>query len=355
MKTTKKQQLGFSLVELMIASLMGLILTYSVLQIYLAQTQLYKASNSQDLIQSNENAISNLLIPLIRSAGFVGCGSIATSISNLNAGGPKPIGDINTSPTMMIGYNGSGGSFTITQSNAPNSSNANNWTPALDASLVGNAQQGSDVIVMLGPTPDSFPVGISTIDSGSSFLVIQNATGLTLTAGQFAAVSDCGKSIVFQISGVAGTNISHNAGAGVSSNSSSTFPINFQVGAQLVPLQQTALFIGQGQGGQSALMIATLNGNAWNIQPLVPGVEFMKIQYGVGVNGVINQYVSANAVTNWANVYSVRVGLLISGQRGSGSLTTQQYQVLDTQVTTPNDNRLRHVYELTVTLRNSVS
>lgn len=87
MNINYRLQQGFSLVELMIATLVGLILTYSILQIYLAQTQLYKASNSQDLIQSTENAISNLLIPTIRSAGFAGCGSIITALSSLNAGG----------------------------------------------------------------------------------------------------------------------------------------------------------------------------------------------------------------------------------------------------------------------------
>ncbi|CZH08946.1 Tfp pilus assembly protein PilW [Legionella pneumophila] len=355
MNINYRLQQGFSLVELMIATLVGLILTYSILQIYLAQTQLYKASNSQDLIQSTENAISNLLIPMIRSAGFAGCGSIITAVSILNAGGPRPLGILNTTPTILMGYNGSGASFTITQSNPANSTNASHWSPALDSTLVGNAQQGSDVLVVLGSTSDSYPTGITTIDPGSNTFVVQGTSGMSLTSGMFGAVSDCGKTVIFQITGVAGTTITHDAGAGVLQNASSAFPVNFQTGSQFIPIQQTAFFVGQGQGGQSALMRASLVGNSWTIQPLVPGVEIMKVQYGIGNNGVITRYVSANAVTDWAQVYAIRLGFLIAGQPGSGSLTTRQYNVLDTQITVPADNRLRHVFELTINLRNSIS
>lgn len=261
MNINYRLQQGFSLVELMIATLVGLILTYSILQIYLAQTQLYKASNSQDLIQSTENAISNLLIPVIRSAGFAGCGSIITAVSSLNAGGPRPLGILNTTPTILMGYNGSGASFTITQSNPANSSNASHWSPALDSTLVGNAQQGSDVLVVLGSTSDSYPTGITTIDPGSNTFVVQGTSGMSLTSGMFGAVSDCGKTVIFQITGVAGTTITHDAGAGVLQNASSAFPVNFQTGSQFIPIQQTAFFVGQGQGGQSALMRASLVGN----------------------------------------------------------------------------------------------
>jgi type IV pilus assembly protein PilW len=119
-------------------------------------------------------------------------------------------------------------------------------------------------------------------------------------------------------------------------------------------MQQTAFFVGQGQGGQSSLMRARLVGNSWTIEPLVPGVQIMKIQYGIGSNGVANRYVSANAVTDWSQVYSLRLGFLIEGQQGSGTLSTNQYTVLDTLITVPADNRMRHVFEMTINLRNAI-
>lgn len=354
MKSYGTHQKGFSLVELMVASLIGLIISYAVLEIYLAQSRLYKTSSSQDLIQSSENAIANLITPIIRSAGFTGCGTLSTAISNLNAGGPSPLGTLNTNPTMIMGYNGSGSSYTISENNPANSSNANSWTPSLETTLVGSVSPGSDVVIVFGSAPGSSPSAITAIDPGSSSLVVQSLTGASITAGQFGGVSDCVKTIIFQISGLAGTTITHNSGGGVLQNASSTFPISFQVGSQFVPMQQTAFFVAQGQGGQSSLMRATLSGSSWNIQPLVPGVGIMKVQYGIGTNG-ITRYVDANAVTDWGQVYAVRLGFLIEGQPGSGTLNPGTYTVLETQVNVPADNRLRHVFEITIHLRNALS
>ncbi|MCL9685321.1 PilW family protein [Legionella maioricensis] len=354
MNQNELQQQGFSLVELMVATVISLFISYAVLEIYLAQSQLHKVSNSQAVIQSTQNAIINLVTPIVRSTGFMGCGTLVTAISNLNAGGPNPIATLNTNPIMIIGYSGGGASFTITQDNPANDGNVGNWTPSLEPTLAGKVQKGNDVLIVLGPAPGSFPLAITTIDPGSSFLVVQSSPA-TLTAGQFGAVSDCAKTVVFQITGVAGANINHNGGTGTLENSSSTFPVSFAIGSQFIPLQQTAFFVGQGAGGQSALMRATLVGNNWNIQPIVPGIEFMKVQYGIGSGGNITQYVSANAVPNWAQVYAVRIGFLIQGEVGSGTRASNQFTVLDTQVTVPADNRIRHVFEITINLRNALS
>lgn len=352
MNTTLNQQ-GFSIIELMIATLVGLLLSLAVSQIYLAQSQLYKTSNSQDLIQTTQNAITNLVGPQVRAAGFAGCSTISSAISILNPGGPDPLGSINTTPTMINGYSGGTANFTIS-ANPANSSSASDWSPALDATLVGNVQRGSDVLVVLGAAPNVPPLPITVMNNGSSTLTVQNTTGSSLAVGQYAAVSDCGKTSIFQITGVAGTTITHNAGSGALKNSSNVIPVNYLPGSQFISLQQTAFFVGQGQGGQSALMRATLLNGAWTIQPIVPGVEIMKVQYGIGTNGIITQYVAANAVTNWARVYAVRIGFLIQGQPGSGIINATSFTMMGINFTVPADNRLRHAFEMTINLRNAL-
>ncbi|MFI4962501.1 MAG: PilW family protein, partial [Legionellales bacterium] len=193
------------------------------------------------------------------------------------------------------------------------------------------------------------------IDSGSSTLTLESTNGTSIASGQLAAVSDCSKSLVFAISSINGTTMSHAAGLGSLNNASSSFAINFQPGSQCIPLQQTAFFVGQGPGGQSALMRATLNGNSWTVLPIIPGVEIIKAQYGIGSGGTVTQYLTADAVPDWSQVYSIRLGFLIAGQLGSGSLNTTPYTVLDTSVTAPADTRLRHVLELTIYLRNALT
>lgn len=352
MKNTQRLQ-GFTIIELLVGTAVSLILSLAIVEIYFAQTRLYKTSNSQTLIQSGQNAISNLVTPIIRSTGFSGCGSMLSAYSNLISGGPSPLGSINVNPSMIVGYSGGTSGFTL-PINATNSSSAADWSPALDASLVGSVEKGSDVLVVLGSAIGSAPSGLTAITSGSTTFNVQHIDS-TIVAGQYGVVSDCAKSIVFQITSAGGTTIAHAAGSGALANNSNVFPVAFQVGAQFIPLQQTAFFVGQGLGGQSTLMRAILVNGAWSIQPIVPGVDLMKVQYGVGNNGVITQYVPASGVGNWSKVYAVRIGFLIEGQAGSGQANATNFSVLDIPITVPADNRLRHVFEMTINLRNALS
>ena len=355
MKPNPVLQRGYTLVELLVAMTLGIILIGAVFLVYMAQTKTYRVINSQAGIQNAENAIAALVTPAIRAAGFVGCSTILQPfISNLNAGGPPPLGTLAT-PGMLFGYDANGtagtGTLSITQLNTANDSNAAHWTPNLDASLLSSVEPGSDVLVMFGATPKSQPVTVTSIPAGSTTLTLQDATGLV--AGQLAAVSDCGKTTLFNITAVAGNTLSHAAGAGALANTSATFPVNYN-SPMLIPMQQTALYVAQGQGGQSVLMLATYSSGAWTVLPLVPGVETMQVLYGIGAGGAVSQYVPAGAVTALTTVYSVRLAFLIEGQPGSASASNPtQFMMLGTTVNVPPDSRLRRVYEMTVNLRNA--
>lgn len=344
-----RHQKGFSLIELMISIAIGLLIISAALGVYLAQSQVYKTNVSEASVQNAENAISAFMIPILRSAGFSGCSTVTQVLSTLNAGGPAPLGNINTIATMLIGYSGTSA---LTQYNGANDAIASHWSPSLDTTLAGNAQSTSDVIVILGGMVGSQPMSVTNISSGANSLDVQDATGII--SGQFGAVSDCAKTSIFMITGVGGTTITHAAGSGVLNNATASLGINYAPGAQFMPMQQTAFFIAQGPGGQSTLSMATMTGGTWSIQGLVPGVDMMLVQYGIGSNGSSTQYVTANAVTNWAQVYSLRLGFVIEGQRGSGVAQTQ-FTLLGNALSLPADGRLRHTFEITINLRNAIT
>jgi len=350
-----KMSRGISLVEIMIGLTLGVILSIAIISIYLAQKNTYKTNTGQATIQSSESAIAALVTPTIRSAGFCGCTNVIQALSNLNPGGPPPLGTLDTSPSMIIGYDAAAGTtINISQNNATNSSSSSDWSLGLEASLTGNVQATSDVIVVLGASPGNAPIGVTTYTPGGVSFELQNTNGVT--SGQFGVISDCLKASVFLITGVAGNAISHAAGAGALTNSSDAFTVGYPSGSQFVPLTQTAFFVARDLGGQSALVRATLNGNnTWTIQSLIPGVDTMQILYGIGSNGVPEQYVPASGVTNWAEVYAVRLGFLLGGAAGSNVASPTQFSILGTTVNVPADNRLRHVYEITIHIRNSVS
>lgn len=91
----------------------------------------------------------------------------------------------------------------------------------------------------------------------------------------------------------------------------------------------------------------------------------MQIQYGVSAPGgsTVQRYLDANAVNNlgagglgWGTVHAVRIGLLLSGQQGSGIKSNGNqltYSVLGTTIKLPADSRMRQVFEMTVHLRNA--
>ncbi len=354
MRRLKSSQNGYTLVELLVAMAIGLVLIGGVITAYLVQTQVYKVTNSQAAIQNAENAIAVLVLPVIKSSGFLGCSTTDQPTTNtLNGGAPPPLGAA-TTPGMVFGYDASGtaggGALTLATRNPANDASLADWSPSLDASLTSLVQIGGDVLTLFGPTPNSQPIAVTSIASGSNALTTNGTS--TLSAGQLAAVSDCSKSTIFSATGVAGSNVTHAVSAGTTGNATAAFSVLY-INPQLVPLQQTAFYVGQGLGGQSALMRANYTGGAWVPTPLVPGVQNMQALYGTGSGGVITQYVPASAVSNWLSVYSVRLAFLIEGQAGSGGPNNPTaFDLLGTTVSVTQDGRLRRVYGVTVDLRN---
>ena len=365
------RQNGFSLVELMVALTMGLILLAGTMAIYMSQLQNYKTVSAQGSIQDEENAISGLLIPAIRSAGFFGCSSGALTTWQLAAGAPPPLGVPiipNTSRDIVMGYDytgtsGSGSAYTIAADNAANDPSAANWSPTLTPSLLGAVASGSDVLITLGAASKSQPVGVSSPAPYSASLHVNDASGFQ--AGQFGAISDCGKADVFQVIGPATASAPGTPGVIVIKPNLGN--VLYSSSAQVIPVQENAFFVAQGQGGESVLMQATLQESmggsySWITSgtpaiigvPLVPGVETMQVLYGIGANGVATQYVPAGAVTNWLLVDTVRIGFLLEGRPGSAGVgQNRNYTVLGTTFTVPADTRIRHVFEITINMRNA--
>lgn len=386
---------GFTLVELMVAIAIGLVVLAGIVTVFITQRQVLASSSAQGAIQNADNAVSAILSPALRGAGFTGCGTLAAAGNVINystAATPWVFSRGNfAAPVFGFDANGTdnGGSYTLTALNAANDGNAGDWTPALPASLTGDVEQGSDVLIINGEIPGTHPMGVPVVNQGAvpnqftvynagaanpSATPIQftDANGNPVTAMVSAvAVSDCAKSSIFYPVMASSTALSNPVTVGAGNVTTSIQPV-YQSGVQLAPLQQVAYFVGQTNAGQSALYQATLVGGNWDLQQLVPGVDNMQVLYGVGLNGQTTQYLSARGVAAlqanppsgvtslpfnpWTIVNSVRIGLLVEGGLGSappGGSNPTQWNVLGTAITVPADTRLRHVVTLTVNLRNT--
>ncbi len=68
----KKQQLGLTLVELMIAMVIGLVLVGGVIQIFVANNQTYRVTENMSRVQENGRFVLDNLGKIVRLAGFQG-------------------------------------------------------------------------------------------------------------------------------------------------------------------------------------------------------------------------------------------------------------------------------------------
>lgn len=359
---------GFTLVELMIALALGLIVIAGIVTVFLALGRVSTTALSQASIQNAQNTISAILSPTIRGAGFGGCRTLSGSLSTITPGAGTLVNNYSL-PVQGYDFTGTGGAgaYAITADNAPNDTTVTDWAPQLDASLAPAVipEPGSDVLVVSGAMPGTAPAGVNTISDGApDFVVTDNPVsdvavtlaGLKLPAP--AALSDCGKSVVFMVTAesaaAGGVTVTHDTTG--SANYTATFQPSFPPGVQFVPLQQAAFYVAQSAGGQSALYKAIYTGGTWVATPIVPGVENMQVLYGV-TNAGTYQWLPASDVAlgpGFGAVSAVQLGFLVQGGIGSKPFgPSPPFLILNTSVTVPADSRLRHVFEITVNLRNT--
>jgi type IV pilus assembly protein PilW len=90
-------------------------------------------------------------------------------------------------------------------------------------------------------------------------------------------------------------------------------------------------------------------------EEIVEAVEMMQVRYGVDANldGAIEQYVTADAVGDWARIAAVRVALVTRSPEEYGTeVDNANYIVDDTTFNPVNDRRVRQVFVSTIAIRN---
>jgi type IV pilus assembly protein PilW len=364
-----KRQFGFSLVELMVAITLGLLLTGAVISVFIGSRTAYQSTAGVgDMADSGRFALS-LIGESVRSAGNIACNSAMTATS-------EPTGFVPgfTDAYAQTGVPGQGGiaGFESIGTNPqqaivlpanPVVGAANNWTPNLDVGMTGaipagpgQPVQGSDVLVVRSSVLRVAPV-YTTLDvaPGAATLTV-TPLPVAINNNGYAAVSDCTKSVIFQAAGGAVL------GATAVNLTAGLPGVGFSAGAVVAPLTTTVYYIGTGSDGDASLFrLEQVNGGPGFVpQPeeLVPDVENMQVLYGVDSNPptqTATAYVTADQVGT-LNVVSIQVALLVASPPGAKLVPVPpRFNLLNTQVTVPGDNRSRQVFYATINLRDAVN
>ncbi len=354
-----KQHGGFSMVELMVAIVLALLLTGAVISVFVGSRTAYQATAGVGDMSDSGRFALNLIGESVRSTGNLACNSAMSATSQTLLG-------VNTFPNNfgqgIAGFeaNGTAPAAAIALPAVPAAGAANNWTPNLDPQFTGAAPgpvgapvQGSDVLVLRSSVPRVTPV-YTTADVGPGATnVFVTPIPIAMSPAQYAAISDCTKSVIFQVTAVA-------AGAPSTVTLNAGLPgVGFSAGALVAPLTTTVYYIGTGSDGDSSLWrIEQVNGPGFAApEELVPDVENMQVLYGIDPTGTQTAaaYVTADQV-GATNVVSIQVALLVASPPAAQPLPgAAPYNLLGTLVTAPVDNRVRQVFYATINLRDAVN
>lgn len=351
-----KKQHGFSIVEMMIAMLLGIILIGGMIQIMVGNKGSYSMQEALSQMQESARFAIERISNQGRAAGYYGCTSEIQKTSVLSS---------TTSPFADF-YNGITG-FEGGKDTFP--------------TIINGAKTDTDALIIHSIAVDSPMIVDSHISSNTAFTV-SSAHALNPVATNrpilLAIDANCRQTSLFAMtgpanaSGTATTVLHEQTGSGSPQNCtralrgthtdcSGTPPAsagsNFPSGSRVYALDSAVYYIDDLTRGtnNSALFYRPANGTA---QELVEGIEDMSIRYGVDSDsdGVPNQFVKANDINKtgstfkWSDVISVRIALLLRSQNKlvDGS---QSYK-FDGATQTSTDGHVRQEYTATVMLRN---
>lgn len=304
-RSRTRAAVGFTLIELMVAMLLGLIVIGGVSSVFLANQQVYRSNAALGDVQDNTRMAFELLAQNIREAGLLGCSNNG-QVANVLADGP---------------YN-SGSDWWADWNNALHGYTGAN--PAL-TSGTGSGQQvaGTDSLMLL----NAADLGVSIASQAQATTTFTlNGTNSDLAAGKVMIVCDPGQATLFRASSYDGAaktiGYAQLPSGGTSSINCSTglgYPTvctpvgkayTYGANAQLATEAAGVWYLGNTPGGGTSLYRADVATDTGTVTPqeMVRGVTAMSIGYHVAN---APGYVTASAVNNWNTVDAVRVDLTL--------------------------------------------
>lgn len=279
---------GVTLVELLVALLIGAILTGIALQVFSRSLDVQQTTEAFSRIQQNARFANILLSRDLRQADSFGCSNRDNLNSIVANGGGGPNVDF-TGPAVTGSENPGGASI-----------------------------NGSDTITLRGAGALNTRI---TNDPGAGAQMFLSSTD-GLRAGDLVMVTNCqGEAAggattteVFQVTNVDASNgnIVHAAG-GTPGNTAPPTLANAYTGGTAVSVRQVVYRVATSGATGLPTLQASINGRPF--QDLISDVHSMQIVYGEDTNAddVANRYVPANQVGSMDDVVAVRIQMIVMG------------------------------------------
>lgn len=343
------KQKGLSLIELMIAMLLGILIIASVTQVFLSSNNSNRLNFQLGLMQEAARIAVSSMSNDVRVAGYTGCNR-ETSIGNAllqNSASHEWL----TAEQPIQGLNLS------------------------DTRSKMDAQATSESLLIFKVSPD-IVFSVTHHDTSTSTLTLDRNIGSTLSVGHATAITrqDCSQVALIALSSISGSTVTHTtSGGGDFSNcvnqlkgsfrcydgSTPTGALSFNPG-YLKPLESVSYFVKPDNGLPTLFRKEAGNPTALAI---VDGIEDIRIHYGLDTDndGVANRYISAGDRSfrhaDWLQATSIRIHLLTRSETEilpapAPSPAPPRTYLFDGVQVAQSDRFLRKEYVMTMALRN---
>lgn len=335
-------QRGMTLIEILIAMVLGIFLLGGVIGIFINSKQTYRMQESLSRLQENSRFAVDFISRDIRQAGFFGCFRTTTGTIENNLNTPTNVAWDLSNP--VTGFDNVAASFTT----------------------FANVVVGTDVIIVRGALGGSTPLVTPFTNAAQAFVAPSFDDDCTTPGchiGEILMVADCDKASLFQATNTQVTggklNIVHSNSSFTPGNVSSTLTKTYGQGAEIVRIATYGYYIRQNASGINTLYRSRLDltGTTVNLtaEEMIEGIEDMQILYGEDTNndGSANYYVPAETTgLNMDQVVSVRINLLAQTINDNIASRTGINYTFNGTTTAAPDKRLRQVSTFTIALRN---
>ncbi|AKS40633.1 PilW family protein [Wenzhouxiangella marina] len=369
------RQRGVSLVELMVALVLGLLVTAGVLQLFAGQKMTYMNNEGLARVQENGRFAIETLKREVRAVGANGFCAARTNINNHLredcAGYVDAIFDPNQSFTGWE-FDGTGRNEDYTL-DVIETADSGDWGSLVDGVVIDlpdiledRVVKGSDVLVIRSLEVIPGLTAKNNNKANSSSIVLEGDSLVGKNA--IVLVTNCSKSDLFQnrtnensSSFSAGTGNCASPGPG--NNNKVNFSTAYDDSMQVFRVRVMAYYIGINQDtGQPGLYRADMSLGTENPvhEELAEGIESLQVLYGYslpanqgGDGQSVDFWVPGDEVPDWAMVIGIRMSLLVRSPDLAGGAPVQQvFDLSGTRITNPSDNRMRRPFLATVSLRN---
>jgi type IV pilus assembly protein PilW len=377
-----KRQRGLSLVELMIALVLGLFITAVLLQIFAASKATYTMSDG--LARAQENA-RFAMEPLKRELRMAGGGAICagepiTPTIRVSPAAMPEVAALLGSDMAVMGweFDGTGATTTFPFDPEEDGADAGDWSNGQDdlpEFLDGRALPGSDVLALrnLGlPLPDLTGCNNNTASQANIGTCSRANNGATppvahgVAQGQLWMAVDCGigvADICRQTNQGSATNLNCAPGGGNTGlPPGSSWDVAYRNQAEFYVPQVSYYYVGANPNadGRRALFrasncIGSAGGGGCRVEEIAEGVESLQLFYRIDGS---DQLHAADAIPDgdWSRVRAIAINLVVASPEPADTVAEARQLAMDAGlVFSFNDRRVRQVYSTTVALRNRIT